>query len=77
MRTDTPAIITPVQRRYSGVTLFSLLLKPLRKYTDCGLMCSVQSVHQSLVSFSLLFHAMMHFHVEFSIPHHSLSQLMI
>ena len=38
---------------------------------------SEQSAHQPLVGFSFLFQAVMLFHVEFSIPHHSLSQLVI
>lgn len=38
---------------------------------------SEQSVHQPLVGFSLLFQVVMLFHVEFSVPHHSLSQLVI
>lgn len=41
------------------------------------MLCSEQSVHQTPVGFSLLFQAVMLFHVEFSISRHSLSQLLV
>lgn len=68
-----------MQGKHTGEMHCSLLLKFLRKYTgvECCVLMSLQSVHQLPVGFSLLFQAVMFFHVQFSIPHHSLSQLMI
>lgn len=77
----TPVMIISMQGKYIGVIpLFSVAEVPEKVYRaglNAVTLCSEQSVHQPLVGFSFLFQAVMLFHVEFTIPHHSLSQLLI